>query len=246
VARPDLAGAYADARGRLGELLGGLDEAWLSTPVPACPAWTVHDVLAHLTGVAADAAGGRYFAGAADSWRDAGLARATDEWTAAQVTARRHRPVAALVAEWARSAATLEPMLAGTAPLPAGSPPWLPWAPVADLSVHLHDVRGALGRPGDRDAPVTALGLRFYARWLGRRLDEGRRPALRLRAGTREWVEGAGEVAAALTAEPFALFRTLSGRRSPGQVHALDWAGDPGPYLEVLSPYPMPASPLVE
>ena len=117
---------------------------------------------------------------------------------------------------------------------------------MADLAVHLHDIRGALGRPGDRDAPATDIALRFYARWLGRRLDEGRRPALRLRAGTREWVEGAGDVAAALTADPFELFRTISGRRSPEQARALDWTGDPGPYLAVLSPYPMPASPLVE
>jgi uncharacterized protein (TIGR03083 family) len=154
--------------------------------VPACPGWTVRDVLAHVTGVAADTVRGRYFAGAADAWRDARLARARDAWTADQVAAGRGRPVAALVAEWTARAAQLEPMLAGTAPLPAGSPGWLRSAPVADLAVHLHDVRGALARPGDRDAPITWVGLRIYARWLGRRLDQRGLRALRLRAGERE------------------------------------------------------------
>ena len=242
----DLAGAYADARQRFGELLAGLDAAALGAQVPACPAWTVRDVVAHVTGVAADAAGGTYFSGAADAWRDIRLAAARDVWTAGQVRSRRGRPVEALVAEWAGWAATLEPMLAGTVrPLP-GSPAWLLSAPVADLAVHLHDVRGALRLPGDRDAPATGLGLRIYARWLGDRLDQAGRPALRLRVAGREWVEGSGQPAAALAADAFELFRALSGRRSPGQVRALGWDGDPEPYLDLFAPYPMPASRLVE
>jgi uncharacterized protein (TIGR03083 family) len=242
----DLAGAYADARQRFRELLAGLDAAALAVRVPACPAWTVHDVLAHVTGVAADAASGTYFPGAADAWNDIRLAAARDEWTARQVRSRRNRPVDALVAEWACSAATLEPMLAGTAPPPPRSPAWLLSAPVADLAVHLHDVRGALRLPGDRDAPGTRLGLRIYARWLGQRLDQTQCPALRLRAAGREWMEGSGQPAAALAADAFELFRALSGRRSLGQVRALAWDGDPEPYLDLFAPYPMPASPLAE
>ena len=122
--------------------------------------------------MAADAACGTYFSGAADAWSDIRLAAARDEWTAGQVRSRRDRPVEALVAEWAGWAATLEPILAGTVPALPGSPAWLVSAPVADLAVHLHDVRGALRQPGDRDAPVTGLGLRIYARWLGQRLDQ--------------------------------------------------------------------------
>ena len=227
-------------------LLAGLDETALAAQVPACPAWTVRDVLAHVTGVAADAAGGTYFSGAADAWSDIRLAAARDEWTAGQVQSRRDRPVEALLAEWAGWAATLEPVLAGTAPALPGSPGWLVSAPVADLAVHLHDVRGALRQPGDRDAPVTGLGLRIYARWLGQRLDQAGRPALRLRVAGRERVAGSGQPVAALAADAFELFRALSGRRSLGQVRALGWDGDPEPYLDLFAPYPMPASPLVE
>ena len=242
----DLAGAYADTRRRLHELLAGLDEAALAAPVPACPAWTVRDVLAHLAGVAADTASGAYFLGAVDAWSDTRLAASRDEWTAGQVQSRRGRPVKALLAEWASQAAILERMLAGTVPPPPGSPAWLLSGPVADLAVHLHDVRGALRRPGDRDAPVTGLGLRIYARWLGNRLDQAGRPALRLRAGGREWVEGSTRPAAALAADAFELFRALSGRRTLDQVRALAWDGDPEPYLDLFAPYPTPASPLAE
>jgi uncharacterized protein (TIGR03083 family) len=242
----DLAGAYADGRRRFRELLAGLDGAALAAQVPACPAWTVRDVLAHVTGVAADAPVGAYYSGSADAWTDIRLAAARDEWTAGQVQSRRDQPVEALLAEWISSAARLEPMLAGTVSPPPGSPGWLLSGPVADLAVHLHDVRGALRRPGDRDAPVTGLGLRIYARWLGRRLDHADRPALRLRASGREWVEGSGRPAAALAGEAFELFRALSGRRSLDQVRALAWDGDPEPYLDLIAPYPMPASPLAD
>jgi uncharacterized protein (TIGR03083 family) len=242
----DLAGAYADARRRLHELLAGLDQAALAAQVPACPAWTVQDVLAHLTGVAADTTNGTYFSGAADAWTDTRLAAARDGWTAEQVRSRRGQAVKALLAEWADRAALLQPMLAGTVPPPPGSPAWLLSGPVGDLAVHLHDVRGALRQPGDRDAPATGLGLRIYARWLGRRLDQAGRPAVRLRAGGREWVEGSRRPAAALAADAFELFRALCGRRTLDQVRALAWDGDPEPYLDLFAPYPMPASPLAE
>lgn len=242
----DLAGTYADARRRLRDLLAGLDQAALMIQVPACPAWTVRDLLAHVTGVAADAVGGTYFPGAADAWRDRGLAAARDEWTAAQVRTRSDRTVAAMFAEWDGWAAILEPMLAGTTPPRLGSPAWLQPAPVADLAAHLHDVRGALRAPGDRNAPATELGLRIYSRWLGTRLIDRGRPALQLRAAGRAWVEGSGPPAATLVGDAFELFRALSGRRSLDQVMALAWEGDPEPYLDLLAPYPMPASPLVE
>jgi hypothetical protein len=156
----------------------------------------------------------------------------------------------ATAAAAARSAASDLPSAAASRPAssgpPASSPAWLLPAPVGDLAVHLQDVRGALRRPGDRDAPATRLGLRIYARWLGQRLQETGRPALRLRAGGREWVEGAGVPAATLAADPFELFGALSGRRSTDQLLALAWYGSPERYLDVLSPYPPPRSPLLE
>jgi hypothetical protein len=86
------------ARGRLQNLLAGLDQAALAARVPACPAWTVLDVLAHLAGVAADVVNGTYFYGSADAWRDVRLAAARDQWTAGQVRSRHNRPAQAQLA----------------------------------------------------------------------------------------------------------------------------------------------------
>jgi 2-polyprenyl-6-methoxyphenol hydroxylase-like FAD-dependent oxidoreductase len=103
-----------------------------------------------------------------------------------------------------------------------------------------------VGDAGHFKHPATGQGIGDAVEQAWFVADERGRPALRLRAGGRDWVEGAGPPAAVLEAAPFELFRALSGRRSAGQVRALAWDGDPEPYLDVLSPYPMPPSPLLE
>jgi hypothetical protein len=81
--------------------------------------------------------------------------------------------------------------------------------------------------------------------WAGGWTSAGAQPCGYWR-GDREWVEGYGPPAAALAADPFELFRALSGRRSLDQVRTLARDGDPKPYLDVLSPYQMPPSPQLE
>src|SRR5436305_4505296 len=79
---------YLDTRDRVIALLADAGPEAATVSVPACPAWTVKDVVAHLTGLCADVLSGN-IAGAA-----------TDEWTGAQVDARRQVPLADVVAEW--------------------------------------------------------------------------------------------------------------------------------------------------
>ena len=55
----DLAGLYRETRERLVELVGSLDAAGLGVPVPACPGWSVADVVSHLAAVTEDALAGR-------------------------------------------------------------------------------------------------------------------------------------------------------------------------------------------
>jgi hypothetical protein len=56
----DFPTAYRDTRGRVVDLLLPLDDRRLATPVPATPAWTVKDVVAHLTHVASAYATGHH------------------------------------------------------------------------------------------------------------------------------------------------------------------------------------------
>jgi hypothetical protein len=75
----DAADLYEATRLGLLDLVRSLDEAERATIVPATPAWTVQDVVAHLVGINADLGAGRFGPTAAD------------EWTAAQVEIRQGR-----------------------------------------------------------------------------------------------------------------------------------------------------------
>lgn len=46
--------------------------------------------------------------------------------------------------------------------------------------------------------------------------------------------------------DPFELLRAYAGRRSPDQIRAWEWSGDPEPYLPLLSPFGLRPDPLVE
>ena len=53
---------------------------------------------------------------------------------------------------------------------------------------------------------------------------------------------GVGGAALSLTAPAYDVLLSLTGRRSEAAIRALPWSGDPGPVIELLSPYgPLPA-----
>jgi hypothetical protein len=117
---------------------------------------------------------------------------------------------------------------------------------VSDLTVHEHDIRGALGAPGNRDSDGIAVAFEYYAHGLGTRLTQHGHPALRLIGDSDEKVAGDGEPGATMRATRFDLVRALCGRRSEAQVRAFDWTGDPTPYLGVMSAYGACTNDLVE
>ena len=73
--REDGAAAYVAVRERMTELVRPTSSEELARQVPACPDWSVQDLLAHAVGVAVDVAARRI--------EGAG----SDPWTAAQVRA---------------------------------------------------------------------------------------------------------------------------------------------------------------
>jgi uncharacterized protein (TIGR03083 family) len=231
--------AYEDGRRRVTALVVDLPDDQLGRPVAACPAWTVRALIAHMVGLAADSTvGAGYFAGAVDAWRQPQQARARDEWTARQVAARRDRGVDVLLREWDERGHQLETMLRDGSGFAAEAPEWMLGSPAADLGVHLHDLREALGLPGDEAAAVTKFAYHVFRQWFAQRLSVLGRPALLLDDGVKPWVAGDGEAKATLRADRFELFRVLSGRRSAQRIVGLSWDGDPVPYLDVISPYP--------
>jgi uncharacterized protein (TIGR03083 family) len=207
VADPRLiARLYQETRERIIALVGLDDAAW-STAVPACPGWSVRDVVAHLAAVAEDWASGR-LAGAP-----------TDEETAAQIARFDGYDVAEILAAWTDAAAQLDHM-AGT----TGLEP-----PLGDIVCHEHDVRGAMRRPGARDSEAV-----WY---ISDRLLTDLRPPVPLRVMVEDaqYLCGPDDRAEiCLRTTRFEALRWRTGRRSRAQLADMDWSGDPTPVLDHL------------
>lgn len=219
---------YAATRARIFDLVRDLGDEQASRRVPACPDWTVHDVVAHLTGIAVYATRGEL----------EGVG--SDEWTGRQVEERKGSSIGELLAEWDEAARQID-----------GAIEYFPKAAaslfVGDTVTHEHDIRLPLERPGARDAPAIPLATDGYARWLGRRLKERETAAVKLRAEGREWVAGAGEPAIEVEApSTFDLLRALTGRRTRAEIAGFRWSADPEPYLDLFSMYGMPSATLGE
>jgi hypothetical protein len=87
---------------------------------------------------------------------------------------------------------------------------------------------------------VTRWGFASYRSWLDQRLRQAGLAGLVLTDGDREWPVGEGPPDGSVTADTYELFRMVSGRRTADQIRAYGWTTDPSPYLEIVSPYPLP------
>jgi uncharacterized protein (TIGR03083 family) len=207
----DVGVVYAAGRERVVELVGGLTAEAASTPVPACPEWRVHDLLAHVAGVCSDVLAGRL--------DGAG----TDPWTEAQVAARRDRDLGEIVAEWNETAPQVEAIAKDFGP--AGKQ----W--VFDFASHEQDLRGALAAPGARSSDAWWIELEFITPAFHAGAAARDLAPVRIVTGDREWVAAGTAPVETLTVDPFELGRALTGRRSADQIRAFGWSTDPEPYL---------------
>jgi len=195
---------YRDARGRLTELVGALTGEQLRTPVPATSAWTVHELVTHLVGGAADTASGRLDGAPGD------------EWTARHVAERRQRTVCELLAEWELVGPTVELSLTGEVRGPNLA---------ADIICHEGDLHEALGLPRpDRHhwQPVleAMMGL------LGRRLRQPGTLVIRDEQD-QEWRFGGGDPHTLLSTDGYELLRGTFSRRSQRQIAGWNWTPTP-------------------
>ena len=138
----DLGAIYRASRLRVADLV---DDSVAERPVPATPAWQVHDVVAHLAGVMHDVSTGNL----------EGVT--TDPWTAAQVERARGKSVAQVIDEWTSGATAFEQFLSSPDGAQAA-------AAVIDVHAHETDLRSALGLAPE--LPDEVLG------WLGSRMRE--------------------------------------------------------------------------
>lgn len=96
---PALALAYQGTHAAILAILGTVAGDQLSTVVPACPEWTVRDLTAHMTGVAADTVEGRFPPiNRHGTWAE--RQTVVDAHTARQVASRQTMTMAELLGEW--------------------------------------------------------------------------------------------------------------------------------------------------
>lgn len=197
---------YRSARSRVTTLAITLDATQLTSHVPATPEWTVHDVIAHLVGGAADAACGRVEGAPGE------------QWTARHVAERRDRPVDELLAEWQQASPAVEASLAGqqfTGPNLA-----------ADIICHEADLHEALGLPRVDRIHWHRPFLEVLMLRLNQRLQTITQLVVSDEYG-QTWNCGSGEPAMHLNADGYELFRAMFTRRSRRQIRAWNWTPEP-------------------
>ena len=210
---------YQDTKERICALLPKAGDPGWATSVPACPGWTMRDVVAHLTAVAED-------------WAAGALTGApTDEQTAEHVARFADRTTTQLLQAWTAATSCLQRRAATDGLSP----------PLGDITCHEHDIRGALDRAGAREsAAVWHTSDRLIAML---------QPSLPVRITVEdgEYLCGSAEgPEIGLITTRFEALRWRTGRRSRAQLASMNWSGDPAPIIDELHLFGPAAFDLVE
>jgi len=219
----DLFPAYQRTRDRVCALLLEASPDDLVRRVPACPAWTVHDLTSHLVGMPADIAAAKLPSGEVAIWlQDI-------------VDARRASDVTSMVEEWHGLDAAIEPMLQGPAALL-----------FVDLAVHEHDLRGAMGRPDHHALEVDAI-FTFALEAFADPAREAGVGAIVVESDGRSWRSHVDDAGWTLHVEPWEAMRAVYSRRTADELRALPADGDAEPYLALIDAHlPLPEQSLGE
>ena len=209
--------AYRAVRRGVRALLGGRPDARFRR-VPACPEWTVTDLLGHLTVIAGRVLA-RHGGTPAAPPAAAGVPELLDHWDGVGEELDRRLEDAG-----GRSGAVM----------------------VMDAYTHELDLCAALGVAPPEDHVARAPSFEVLVRGLSGSITARGLPSLRLRATSgEEWTAGDGRPAATVTAPAYDLGRALAGRRSLAQLATLTWSAAPEPWLPAFSwgPFAPPAQP---
>jgi uncharacterized protein (TIGR03083 family) len=230
--------AYADTKAALVDVLNQHDADGWQRLVPATPAWSISDVVAHVTGLARDAAADQLPSdlNLLEQFRDETVVAARNAYADGKVAERRGRDFHRVLDEWHGAEPDLLARLRGddrVGELPIGFDVVL----VTDLCVHTDDVLGALGQPPRRDSAAARIALAGYCFGVDYRLRALGLPALAVSYDGKERTLGEGQSQATVAGDRWELLRAFAGRRSRAQLLALDWSGSPEPYLSLIPAY---------
>lgn len=214
---------YRQARQTVTKLVTG-DPGAAERPVPACPEWTVRDLVAHLADICAMAA--------------KRLSGQDPEASFPRVSPDDDRTLSDLLAEWDENGETLDRLAADGAEL---SRPM-----VMDVFTHELDIHHALGLPAPNGHPAYPTAIEVVVGGFSAQAQALGLPTLRVETPGAHWTAGVdGPPVATLSAGRHDLFRSLAGRRTHAQIAALSWSADPGPWLPAFAwgPFTPPSQP---
>lgn len=188
--------------------------------VPACPEWTVSDLVAHLVGLSSLAIG--RMTGAFPVPRSSSCGG-----------------LVTLLGEWDWIGPDAERLIAGRGGR-RGS------LIVMDSFTHELDLRYALGEAPPATHPAFARAFEVLLYGFSESVLAHNLPALIISVDGREWQAGIGEPVAALTANRYDLYRSLAGRRTHEQITRLDWSRDSHRWLPAFTwgPFSPPERPV--
>jgi uncharacterized protein (TIGR03083 family) len=177
--------------------------------VPACPEWTVRDLLAHVVGncrsehpVLAD---------------DPKAVRPVDELD-----------VSELIEEWSRTGPEVEQLLAGRDGLNERMM-------VMDVFTHELDLRRVVEESAPDDHPAFPTAISVLLGGFSASVGARGLPALRVETEGAQWLIGAGEEAATVRANRFDLYRSFAGRRTHQQIAELSWSAPADTWLPAFT-----------
>lgn len=220
----ELSAGYHATRERIAGLVGPLDEQGLATTVPACPAWTVHDLLAHVVGIPEALSQGDMPGADIQGWLD-GL-----------IEARRRTPVPELLERWEACGPTASSIVDASG-----------GQLFADVVSHEHDLRGAIGQAGARGLPEVRAAVQVLLDLLAPDITKAELGALVVDSGGVRWASHVAKPGCTLHVDPWEATRVLMSRRTAEEVRALPASGDVEPYLAVLQAHsPLPETSLGE
>ncbi len=189
--------------------------------VPACPGWTLRDLVAHLVGVATMAIGRLSGSPSAQSSSSEGMG------------------IPELLETWDRLGTEADRLLADCGSRSGN-------ILVMDAFTHELDIRYAIGAELPAEHPAFARAFEVLANGFAAAVIDHGLPALRLSTGSTQWTVGLGDPVATLTATQYDLYRSLAGRRSHGQITGLDWDRDSHRWLPAFTwgPFTPPGVPV--
>ena len=215
--------AYLRTRERVVGLLLPADDALLQERIPACPAWSVQELLTHLVSMPAALSTGRWPTGAIGDWLDE------------LIVERKGQAPEELIAEWRSLDGALPGLLDGPSALLFD-----------DLAVHEHDLRSAVNRP-DHQALETAQVLPRALAAFSEPLRAAGLGAIEVRSGDEVWRSHEAVAGWTLLVDPWTAVRAVSSRRTADELRELPSTGKADDYIGVLDAHlPLAAAPLRE